>query len=269
MAIGSVPVCGSLTASGAPLAIPGVTNTSINLLHVLDQKKPLPDGLLVWDGDSMRTNIPADSGSAHFIFNFTNISLGPVMILDVQPSCGCTTVQLPSPPWKISPGHSGKFGVTVHLLGKARKQTKYAYVQTDKGFKVLTLELNILPPVFTSQSAADRSHALYLAKIDRQAVFLSDCATCHLKTGESQDGKTLYYALCSICHEGKDRTVTKTDLYAIKTPTNVVFWIDWIAHSKSGSLMPAFSTSAGGPLSEMQIANIARYLNTTDEIDPP
>jgi hypothetical protein len=176
---------------------------------------------------------------------------------------------LPSRPWKVPPGHNGQFGVTVNLLGKARKQTKLVYVQTDKGFKVLTLELNILPPVFPSQSATDRSHALGLAKIDRQTVFRSDCVICHVRTSESQDGKTLYYAMCSICHEGKDRTITKTDLYAIKTPTNVVFWIDWIAHSKSGSLMPAFSTSDGGPLSEMQIANIARYLNTTDEIDPP
>jgi hypothetical protein len=50
------------------------------------------------------------------------------------------------------------------------------------------------------------------------------------------------------------------DLHNIKTPTNVDFWQTWVAHGKTGSLMPAFSTAEGGPLTDMQIAS-ARQLS--------
>ena len=60
-----------------------------------------------------------------------------------------------------------------------------------------------------------------------------------------------------------------TDLHDIKTPTNVDFWQTWIAHGKAGSLMPAFSSADGGPLSEMQIASLAGYLNMAFPWRPP
>ncbi len=53
------------------------------------------------------------------------------------------------------------------------------------------------------------------------------------------------------------------DLHNVKTATNEDFWRTWTAHGKAGSLMPAFSTSEGGPLNDMQIATLASYLNTT------
>jgi len=69
------------------------------------------------------------------------------------------------------------------------------------------------------------------------------------KPGEGKYGKALYDAVCAICHEGKDRSTLVPDLHNIKTPTNVDFWQTWIAHGRAGSLMPAFSTADGGPLS--------------------
>jgi hypothetical protein len=53
------------------------------------------------------------------------------------------------------------------------------------------------------------------------------------------------------------------DLHALKTPTSLEFWRTWILHGKPGSLMPAFSTTEGGPLNDMQIATLAQYLTTT------
>jgi hypothetical protein len=53
------------------------------------------------------------------------------------------------------------------------------------------------------------------------------------------------------------------DLHQIKTPTNADFWQTWTAHGKAGSLMPAFATSDGGPLSDMQIASLAQFLAAT------
>ena len=89
-----------------------------------------------------------------------------------------------------------------------------------------------------------------MSKADRQAVFHGECATCHVKPGQGKYGKLLYDADCAICHEGEHRATMVPDLHALKVPTNVEFWQTWISHGKPGSLMPAFSTADGGPLSD-------------------
>jgi mono/diheme cytochrome c family protein len=225
------------------------------------------------------TNITAVTNSFFFWFKknsfVTNFSTAtsittntvtrpvPVAILEVHPSCGCTTAQLPPLPWIIPPGTNGQFGLTVNLAGKSGMQVKTVNVKTDKGSKQLILKINILPPVAPSQSDADRARALEMAKADRQAVFHGDCAACHVKPGEGKYGKPLYFAICANCHESKTRASMVPDLHNLKTPTNVDFWQTWIAHGKAGSLMPAFSTADGGPLSDMQITSLAGYLNAT------
>jgi mono/diheme cytochrome c family protein len=227
------------------------------------QNDPLPDGVLVWNNLTQETTVAADAGKASFVFSFTNVSPGNVAILEVHPSCGCTTAQLPPLPWIIPPGTNGQFGLTVNLAGRNGMQVKTVNVKTGKGFKQLMLKINILPPVIPTQSDADRAHALEMAKADRQTVFRGDCAICHVKPGGDKYGKPLYYAVCAICHESKTRASMVPDLHNIKTPTNVDFWQTWIAHGKAGSLMPAFSTADGGPLSDMQIVSLVQYLAAT------
>jgi mono/diheme cytochrome c family protein len=192
----------------------------------------------------------------------------PVAILDVRPSCGCTTAQLPPLPWIIAPGTNGQFGLTVNLAGRTGMQIKTVNVKTDKGFKQLILKINILPLVIPTLTAAERAHGVEVAKADRQAVFRGVCATCHVKPGGGKYGKALYDTDCAICHESKNRAPMVPDLHSIKTPTNVDFWQTWIAHGKPGSLMPAFSSADGGPLSDMQIASLAGYLNMTIPSQP-
>jgi cytochrome c553 len=171
-------------------------------------------------------------------------------------------------PWIIPAGTNGQFGLTVNLAGKTGTLFKTVNVKTDKGFKQLILKIIILPPVIPTQSDADRANAMILAKADRQAVFRGDCAACHVKPGNGKYGPTLYAAVCAICHESKNRASMVTDLHNIKTPTNAEFWQTWIAHGKAGSLMPAFSTSDGGPLSDMQISSLAQYLAATIPSQP-
>jgi hypothetical protein len=52
------------------------------------------------------------------------------------------------------------------------------------------------------------------------------------------------------------------DLHNLKDPTSEEFWRSWITSGKAGTLMPAFSSSQGGPLNDMQIASLAAYLNS-------
>ena len=108
---------------------------------------------------------------------------------------------------------------------------------------------------------ADRARGLAAAKVDRQAVFKNDCATCHALPGNGKYGQVLYNAVCAVCHEAEHRATMVPDLHNLKVPTNVDFWQTWIAHGKPGSLMPAFASADGGPLNDMQIASLAAYLN--------
>ena len=56
------------------------------------------------------------------------------------------------------------------------------------------------------------------------------------------------------------------DITKLTVPTNEEFWRTWITYGKPGSLMPAFAQSQGGPLTDIQIASLATYLNA---IHPP
>jgi mono/diheme cytochrome c family protein len=239
-------------ATTPPVFVPDMT-------HAHD---PLPDGLLAWDALTKTVDTAADQ-DAHLSFNFTNVSSGNVVIVDVHPSCGCTTAQLPPRPWIVASGTSGQIPLTVNLVGKpAGTYYRNVDVSTDKGMKRLVFALNVQPPVIPTMTDADRARGVAAAKFDRQAVFKNDCATCHAKPAEGKYGQALYAAVCAICHEGPTRATVVPDLHTLKTPTNTEFWQTWIAHGKPGSLMPAFSATDGGPLSDMQIAALAVYLNT-------
>jgi mono/diheme cytochrome c family protein len=223
---------------------------------------PLPDGVLAWDNLLQATNAAADQDEAHFIFLFTNVSPSNVTVLDVHPSCGCTTAQLPELPWTIAPGTNGQIGITVNLAGKNGMLFKTVAISTDKGSKTLMVRINILPPVTRTLTDEERAQGMATAKVDRQAVFKGDCATCHAKPAEGKYRQLLYAAVCGVCHEAEHRATMVPDLHALKTPTNDQFWQTWIAHGKPGSLMPAFATSEGGPLNDVQIASLAAYLNS-------
>jgi mono/diheme cytochrome c family protein len=270
-------VCGvvSIVLAGARLSMaegdPAAGVAATAAVYVPDtshQNDPLPDGVLTWNNVIQETTVAAEAGKANLIFNFTNVTSGNVAILEVHPSCGCTTAQLPPMPWILAPGTNGQFDFNINLAGKTGMQVKTVTIKTDKGSKQLILKINILPPVPLSQSDADRAQALAAAKADRQAVFRGDCANCHVKPGEGKYGKALYLAVCANCHDSPRRADMVPDLHKLKTPTNVDFWQTWIAHGKVGTLMPAFSTADGGPLSDMQISSVAGYLNATIQSQP-
>jgi cytochrome c553 len=240
-------------AASAPVYVPDLSHASDRLAQTT----------LAWDAVMKATNAPAGEINAHLVFNFTNVSSDIVVISDAHPSCSCTSVQLPPLPWTIAPGTNGQIGVTVNLAGKYGTVFKTVTVTTDHGSRDLIVQVNILPPVIKTPTQEELMQQLAIAKVDRQAVFKGDCATCHLNPGQSRYGKDLYDADCGICHEAEHRATMVPDLHNLKVPTNEEFWRTWIAHGKPGSLMPAFSLGDGGALSDMQIASLVSYLNAT------
>jgi mono/diheme cytochrome c family protein len=243
------------TAASAPIYVPDFS-------HANDA---LPDGVLAWNSLSQSASVPANSTQAHFLFSFTNVTSGNVSISTVHPSCGCTTADLPPLPWTIPAGGGGQIPVTVNLsaalAGSEGTLLKAVTVITDKGSKQLLLRINILPPVIATQTDAERTNSMAIAKADRQAIFKADCANCHATPGEGKYGKALYEAVCAVCHDAEHRAAIVPDLHTLTVPTNLEFWRTWAAHGKPGSLMPAFSAVEGGPLNDMQIATLATYLN--------
>ena len=241
------------TIASKPVYVPDVSH----------KNDPLSLNTMAWDAITKSTNVPANSEQAHFTFSFKNVSTNTVTILDVHPSCGCTTAQLPPRPWSIPAGTNGQIGVTVNLAGKFGMVVKSVRVQTDQGTRDLIVQITILPPKIPVLTDADRIRQMAIAKVDRQAVFKNDCATCHVKNGDFRYGKALYDADCGICHESEHRASMVPDLHQLKVATNDAFWRVWVEHGKPGTFMPAFSMSDGGPLTDMQIASLVNYLSGT------
>ena len=259
----------TIFAAGQPSTNTIVTTPPVYVPDISHANDPLPDGILAWDELSKSTDAAADQPQAHFVFSFTNVSPGNVVVLSVRPSCGCTTAELPPLPWTLAPGTNGQIRLTVNLQGRSGTLVKTVNVSTDKGSKTLMLRINILPPVMPKMTEEKRARDMAAAKIDRQAVFHGDCAKCHLNNIRGKYGKPLYDSVCGICHEAEKRATMVPDLHNLKTPINDEFWRTWIAHSKSGSLMPAFATSDGGPLTDNQIASLAAYLDTAIQSQVP
>jgi mono/diheme cytochrome c family protein len=260
--VGGVILIFAAATFTAPAQTPNpVTTPPVYVPDVSHQNDPLPDGILAWDSLQKTVETNSDATEAEFVFTFTNISHDNIVFLNVHPSCGCTTAHLPPLPWTVGPGTNGQIAATVNIAGKTGTLVKEINVTTDKGRKSLTLLIKINPAPLPTMSAADREAAVAAAKIDRQAVFKNNCTTCHVQRGEGKYGEALYQADCAICHESEHRASFVPDLHSLKVATNPDFWRTWIAHGKPGSFMPAFSTADGGPLTDMQIASLAAYLN--------
>jgi len=229
---------------------------------VPENHAPLPHGILVFDAELKQTTVHDGDAQAHFMFNFTNVSSKDVTISGVKTSCGCTTAELPQMPWILPPHAKGRIPVTMNVLGHTGKDSKTVTVTTVLGFKTLNVEANILPPP-EDNSMGDRERNLALAKVDRQAVFEGNCAKCHADPTKDKMGRELYAAACGICHEASPRSTMVPNLNALPVPTSFDFWQTWISQGKTNSLMPAFAQIAGGPLSAVQIASLAKYLAST------
>jgi Protein of unknown function (DUF1573) len=84
-------------------------------------------------------------------YRFTNIGASPVSIIDVHPSCGCTTATLAKK--EYAPGESGKIEATLNFAGHVGHQEKWIYVTTNQsGTEPTLLSLAVdIPPEVTIQ----------------------------------------------------------------------------------------------------------------------
>ena len=220
---------------------------------------------LAWDGESKEFAAKPGDTNASFTFNLTNISPAEVVINGVRTSCGCTVARLPQAlPWPVGPGTNGPIAVNVNLVGKVGTVVKTITVDTSAGAKVLMVKVAIpAPNPVAAAGNMDRMRNAQIALADKQAVFKGDCAKCHAESGKGKSGQELYVAVCGICHDAAHRASMVPDLHALKHPTDAALWRKWIVSGKTGSLMPAFSQTEGGPLNDEQINSLVDYLTKT------
>lgn len=198
-----------------------------------------------------------------FTFRLKNVSPQPVVITDVKTSCGCTVARMPARPWTIPVGKTDELKLAFDMRGRTGLQTKSATVETERGRRMLTMNIRIpaAPAMGADPGLRERNQAL--AKADRQAVFKGDCARCHAVPTIGLSGGDLYKAACGICHEAEHRASFVPLLTDLRRPPDRDYWRTMVVAGKHGTLMPGFSADMGGPLNRMQIDSLVEYLIAT------
>jgi len=252
------------TKPSAVAPAPGVAS-GLATVYVPDLShayEPTKTGVMTWNNLMQSDNVPAGSLKAEFVFAFTNISGRAFAITTVHPSCGCTTAKIPPLPWVIPPGGNGEIPISVNIAGKSGIVSKTVYLATERGNQTLRLQISIQPPVARQLSDVERAEAMAIAKVDREAVFKGNCASCHAKNLPGKNGKELYDAVCGVCHDAENRATMVPNLRNLTTPANLDFWKTSITFGKPGTLMPACAVTQGGVLNDAQIEALAAYLNS-------
>jgi hypothetical protein len=80
-------------------------------------------------------------------FTFTNIGNAPLILANVQTTCGCTAPEWTKDP--ILPGAEGSIKVVYNSSGKMGKQNKIitVYSNASNSEERLSIIVNVLPPV--------------------------------------------------------------------------------------------------------------------------
>ena len=219
----------------------------------------LPETILAWSTTTNEVHVAAGAQFGKFSFSVTNVSSAPVTINSAPPSCGCTTANLDLPK-VLQPKEHVEFDVMMNVTGKFGTVEKTISMNTDKGSRILVVR-TIIPLEDTAKmNESDRKDNLLMATADRQAVFIGDCAKCHVEPAHGKMGKELFAAVCAVCHESPHRASMVPDLHNLKVETSAAFWMTWITYGKPGGLMPAFSQGQRGILTREQIASLVDYL---------
>jgi mono/diheme cytochrome c family protein len=251
------------TAPQSPVARPAASAVPGIYPRALDPSQTSPrqqETVLAWEDLVKEVNLKPGETKAYFTFAFTNTTPNEVVVTAVRSSCGCTTAKVPTLPWKLPGGTNAAFDVVVDVRGKSGIVTKTVTIETSAGYRYLTTRVAIPAGATGSMATAERARNLQLALADRQSVLAGECATCHVTPGVGKQGAELYEAVCGVCHEAEHRASMVPNLRALGKPFKAEDWRKTIREGKKDSLMPAFATSEGGPLTDAQIESLVTYL---------
>ncbi|MBV8215979.1 MAG: DUF1573 domain-containing protein [Verrucomicrobia bacterium] len=104
---------------------------------------------LKWDQPQQKLSAKPGDKAVSAKYRFTNQGTSPVTIVDVRPSCGCTTATLAKK--VFAPGESGEIDARFNFAGHTGHQEKWIYVTTNlAGTEPMLLTLAVdIPPEIT------------------------------------------------------------------------------------------------------------------------
>jgi cytochrome c553 len=216
---------------------------------------------LIWDSSSKEAFPAPGQPSADFVFKVNNPTGSEIDIQNVTTTCGCTVAKIPSRPWPLAAHTNDSMTISVNLTAKTGTFSKGITVWSQ-GYQNQILTVRVHMPDSTE---ALRQRNMQLAVTDRQAIFKDpNCVKCHLDPLAGKMGRELFAAACEICHNptgpGESRASMVPDLRALNHSTDYNYWKAMIIVGKPGTLMPAFGSVAGGPLTDEQVDSLAKTL---------
>ncbi|HEX6566167.1 MAG TPA: DUF1573 domain-containing protein [Chthoniobacterales bacterium] len=110
-------------------------------------------GQLKWDQPQQKLSVKPGEKAVTAKYRFANNGTSPVTIVDVRPSCGCTTATLAKKTY--APGESGEIDAKLNFAGHTGHQEKWIYVTTNlPGTEPTALTLAVdIPPDITIEPA--------------------------------------------------------------------------------------------------------------------
>jgi hypothetical protein len=109
-----------------------------------DSGDSMAPNILAWGPVSKEYHASANELKAPFTFNLTNVSSGPVVIYDTSTTCDCTVAKLPSKPWTLPGGASGKIDATIDLTKRTSNiVTNEIIVFTSQGNRRLKVKATV------------------------------------------------------------------------------------------------------------------------------
>jgi hypothetical protein len=111
-----------------------------------DTGDTMAPNILAWDATSKEYHAKPGEMSAPFTFLLTNVSSRPVVIYDTSTSCDCTVASLPSRPWTVPSGGTGKLEASINLSNKVGIVTNSVIVFTSQGNRRLNVKAFVAGP---------------------------------------------------------------------------------------------------------------------------
>ncbi len=134
----------------------------------------------------------------------------------------------------------------MHTKGKRGFITKTVQIRSndpEHPVKVLKLKARVLDPYHQNIESP-------------RAIFSSPCRSCHVDRGIGKTGGVLYRADCIICHRRGKKAGSLSDMKKLSKKELEKI----ISYGRDGTMMPGFSSMAGGPLTEDQVSSLVRYI---------
>jgi hypothetical protein len=113
--------------------------------EVISNKKPEEYPVLALENSSFDFGDIKQGDKVEHVFKFTNTGkIGDLLIINVQPSCGCTAPEWTKVP--VKQGESGEIKIIFNTAGKSGLQQKSIMITTNtqKGSEVINFTANIL-----------------------------------------------------------------------------------------------------------------------------